>query len=336
MLATLSDEPLMSNPANPNSSWFAWAQLVRLPTVFTILADVAAAFLLVAHGPQPLGRFICILIGGVALYWAGMILNDVFDVEKDRQERPGRPLPAGLVSMPSANRAGWGLLVVGIVAAGVSGYVPGTLQGSDTPLPSTWLPGAIAIVLACMIVAYDGPLKKTPFAPYAMGSCRFLSFLLGASPCLVVGDATMIPQYLIAIALGFGIYIAGITSIARDEAVGGNSPSLNTGMLLIIIGSFVLAFAPQTAPRNLGWQFSPQGMFPILIGLIVFPVIMRGVRLFGNSSAANVQNMIRAGLLTIIPLAASFALLGAGRVAAIAIFALIVPAILVAMRMRVT
>ena len=137
-----------------------------------------------------------------------------------------------------------------MIVAAVSGFLPGETAADDLPLSSTWLPGAIATVLAIMIVAYDGPLKKTPLAPYAMGSCRFLSFLLGASPALVIHDGPLIPKFLIAIALGFGVYIAGITTIARDEAVGGHSPHLNTGMLLVIIGTLILAFAPQTAP----WQ----------------------------------------------------------------------------------
>ena len=52
------------------------------------LADVGAAFLLVHQGPTPASRFILITIAGIALYWAGMILNDVFDVEQDREQRP--------------------------------------------------------------------------------------------------------------------------------------------------------------------------------------------------------------------------------------------------------
>ena len=82
-----------------------WAQLVRLPNVFTVLADVSAAFLLVHHGPAPIIRFILVALAGVALYWAGMILNDVFDVDQDRVQRPQRPIPAGLISLgASQNR----------------------------------------------------------------------------------------------------------------------------------------------------------------------------------------------------------------------------------------
>jgi 4-hydroxybenzoate polyprenyltransferase len=326
----------MSDTAKPEFSWLAWAQLVRLPTVFTILADVAAAFLLVSHGPEPISRFVCVLFAGVALYWAGMILNDVFDIDQDRKQRSGRPLPAGDVSISAARRVGWGLLFVGVLAATMSGFLPDMTSVDEVPVASTWLPGMIAAILAIMIVAYDGPLKKTPLAPYAMGSCRFLSFLLGASPALVADGGPMFPTFLIAIALGFGVYVAGITTIARDEAIGGHSPRLNTGMLLLIIGTLILAFAPQTAPGNFAWRFSPRGTFPVLIGLIAFPVIMRGLRLFRSPTPKQIQNMIRAGVLTIIPLAASFALLGAGRFWGLAIFALVVPAILVSLRMRVT
>ncbi len=68
------------NDLSQRSNLTSWAQLVRLPNVFTVIADVSAAFLLVAHGPVPISRFALIVLAGIALYWAGMILNDVFDV----------------------------------------------------------------------------------------------------------------------------------------------------------------------------------------------------------------------------------------------------------------
>ena len=92
----------------------AWAQLVRLPNVFTVLADVSAAFLLVSQGPYPVGRFVLVVLAGVALYWAGMVLNDVFDIDRDRQERPARPIPAGQIPLGQAKAAGWGLLCLAL------------------------------------------------------------------------------------------------------------------------------------------------------------------------------------------------------------------------------
>ena len=72
-----------------------YLQLVRLPNLFTAAADPLAGWLLVggdlgeARGWGPL------VASGVALYAGGMVLNDVFDYEVDRLERPGRPLPSG-------------------------------------------------------------------------------------------------------------------------------------------------------------------------------------------------------------------------------------------------
>ena len=95
-------------------------QLVRLPNVFTVLADVGAAFLLVGGGPLPVARFALVLAAGVALYWAGMILNDVFDLQKDQAERKTRPVASGAISVNAAKSAGWGFLILGVLLAAAS------------------------------------------------------------------------------------------------------------------------------------------------------------------------------------------------------------------------
>lgn len=324
---TSSADPAAAAP----SRLHAWAQLVRLPNVFTVVADVSAAFLLVAGGPQPLGRWLSVLAGAIALYWAGMILNDVFDLDEDRQQRPKRPIAAGLIPLSQAKVAGWTLLLLGVVMAGISGYLPAG------ELPSTWLPAAVAVALAAMVVAYDGPLKSTHVAPAAMGACRFLSFLLGAAPCLLLGeDGTLIPKYLLGTAFGFGVYIMGVTTMARHEATGGNAHSLRIGIIVTALGAACLAFAPQLAEGPMGWHVSTERIFPLMIGMIAFPVIMRAIRAARNPTPALIQTTIRVGVLTLIPLAACFAMLGAGPVWGLAIFALVVPSIILAVRFRVT
>jgi 4-hydroxybenzoate polyprenyltransferase len=146
----------------------------------------------------------------------------------------------------------------------------------------------------------------------------------------------LFPKFVIAIALGFGVYIMGITTIARNEAVGGPSPDLYRGLLFTMIGAAVLAFAPQTAVGNFNWQISPRGEFPILIGMIAFPVILRGLRLVNEPTAEKIQTLVRVGILTLIPLAAAFAFLGAGPVWGLLVFSLVVPAIMLARQFRVT
>jgi 4-hydroxybenzoate polyprenyltransferase len=308
------------NDSSRPSTFVAWAQLVRLPNVFTVIADVGAAFLLVAHGPDPVPQFILILLAGIALYWGGMILNDVFDIDRDRQERPTRPIAAGHVSLSAATRVGWILLIVGVAIALACGYVPGT----------------VALVLAAMIVAYDGPLKSTPLAPAAMGACRVLSFLLGASAALAFDDGVEIPRYIIGIAGGFGVYIMGITTMARDEATAGRSPLLATGLVVTIVGIGLLAVSPQIADQPNAWHTDVQRTFPLLVGMIGLPVILRAGRAVLEPTPTNIQNAIRVGILSIIPLAAAMAFLGAGPIWGLAVFALVVPAIALAAKFRVT
>lgn len=311
----------------------AWMQLVRLPNVFTVLADVGAAFLLVAGSHQPIGRFAVVLSAGVALYWAGMVLNDVFDLEKDKAERSARPLPSGAISVGAARTAGWSLLGLGVLLAAASGYVP------DADRSTTWLPAVVGLVLAASIVAYDGPLKSTPTAPAAMGGCRVLSFLLGAAPVLAVADGIpVIPRYVLAIALGFGVYVMGITTLARDEATGGHLVNLRVGFVVMMVGALMLAFAPglSTPADRVGWSVRSGGQFAMLVLLIVFPIALRGLAAQRNPQPAVIGNLIRVSLLTIIPLAASFAFLGAGPVYGLVVFALVAPAILLSTRLRVT
>lgn len=323
----------MPDPSDPQSTspsrWIAWAQLVRLPNVFTILADVAAAFLLVAGGPSPLPRFVCVVLAGVALYWAGMILNDVFDAQRDREERATRPIPAGWITHAAARRAGAAMLVTGVGLAALSGWLP------SANVSATWIPAGVGVALAAMIVAYDGPLKKTPLAPAAMGGCRVLSFLLGASPALAASD-TLFPKYLVCIALGFGVYIMGITTMARREAIGSTSIHLSSGLVVTIIGVAMLAFSPQLAEQGRSWHVSPPWAFPVLIAVIAFPVIIRAFRAAIAPSPVTIQATIRVGILTMIPLAASFAMLGAGPAWGLAIFSLVAPAITLSLRFRVT
>ncbi len=217
------------------------------------------------------------------------------------------------------------------MVAAISGFLPS--DGAE----STWLPAAIAVALAVMIVAYDGPLKSTHAAPAAMGVCRMLSFLLGAAPALALAaDGSLIPKYLLGTAFGFGVYIMGVTTMARHEATGGTTHSLRIGIIITTLGAACLAFAPMLAAGPMGWHVSARSIFPVMIGMIAFPVIMRAIRATHAPTPANIQTTIRVGVLTIIPLAACFAMLGAGPVWGVAIVALFVPSIVLAIRFRVT
>src|SRR5690625_5611376 len=80
------------------------------------LAGGAATFGLALRGSILLAAIAVVLIGGGA-----NALNDVFDVEADRVNRPGRPLASGMLSRPVAVGVGLGASGSGLaVSAGRS------------------------------------------------------------------------------------------------------------------------------------------------------------------------------------------------------------------------
>ncbi len=68
-------------------------------------------------------------------------------------------------------------LAVGVVFATVSGYLPGA--------PANWIPAAMALALAVMIVAYDGPFDIDPFRAGGDGCLPRPQFSVGAFGCVV-------------------------------------------------------------------------------------------------------------------------------------------------------
>jgi 4-hydroxybenzoate polyprenyltransferase len=74
-------------------------------------------------------------------------------------------------------------------------------------------PVTVASCLALTIVMYDGGLKSTWAGPWAMGWCRTLNVLLGASASPRIEGAAAIWGY----ALVIGAYTVALTLLARRE-----------------------------------------------------------------------------------------------------------------------
>jgi 4-hydroxybenzoate polyprenyltransferase len=70
-----------------------YLHLVRLPNVFTALADIALAALATHALPEHTPRFMLRSLASACLYCGGMAWNDFFDLEQDKRERPFRPIP---------------------------------------------------------------------------------------------------------------------------------------------------------------------------------------------------------------------------------------------------
>ncbi len=305
--------------------WFAYLRLCRIGNVFTALADIMMGYMVAAspfqvgfRSPSFVGGLVSLLVASAALYTAGMVWNDYFDVEQDRRERPDRPLPSGAVSLRAAFSLGVGLVLVGNLAALVAGRVV---------LVGTWLPSVIAMVLTGMILAYDGLLKSTWLGPVAMGGCRVLNVLLGMS--LVEGGVGSWSAGHWAIALGLGVYVMGVTLFARSEASGGTRGGLMAGVAIMSVGIVVLGSFHRLLPAELRDRIPQEWVWWGLLALVAFPVLRHAAFAVAHPRPVVIQRAVGVAILTVIVLDASICLIVVGRVPAVATIALLAPALLV-------
>jgi 4-hydroxybenzoate polyprenyltransferase len=305
---------MTNDESSKPSRFLAYLQLMRLPNVFTAMADVAMGFLLTHETLSPLDVFVLLLISSSALYIAGMVINDVFDLDQDRRERPQRPLPSGKVPLRNAVQLGFMLILAGeIVGAGAAW------------LAHDWRPVMIAPVLAIFILRYNSRWKRTAAGPVAMGGCRFLNVLLGMSASSQPWSGV---NWLVA--GGIGIYIVSITWFARREATASSRVHLICGFITLLAGMALLWCYPKILPPS---TFIPtlqsQPLYWTLLWIALAMLIgLRFVRAILQPQPALVQAAVKTGILSIIVLDAAVVFGVRGLWPAIGILLLLVPAII--------
>jgi len=180
-----------------NGKISAWLNLIRVPNLFTALADILGGFLYVGGHVDQAGQLAILAFASLCLYAGGVALNDVVDTARDAAERPHRPIPSGLISRPSASLVSFALLFMGGAAA----------------LAASTRSGAIAVFLVGAILLYDVVLKTTVVASGLMGVCRALNLLLGMS----LAPALALPHIIVPCTSLF-VYVTSITHLGRQEA----------------------------------------------------------------------------------------------------------------------
>jgi 4-hydroxybenzoate polyprenyltransferase len=293
----------------------AYLQLVRLPNVFTALADVLMGYLVTHAGLGPWPPLVLLLLSSGLIYSAGMALNDAYDVEQDRRERPQRPVPSGRVSLQSARRLGFGLLGTGVVCGWLSGLGAG----------SAW-PGLVAAAVALLAWGYDAVLKRTPLGPLAMGGCRTLNVLLGMS----LAERWTPPLLLVAGSLG--LYVAGITWFARREAAVSRRMQLAGATLVMALALGALALLPWVDARApvpaLAAGSSAAERFPLLIAVLALLILRRCFLAVIDPAAPRVQAAVRQAIFSLVVLDAAVTLAACGPLWATAVVALLAPTLL--------
>src|SRR5262245_23307306 len=145
------------SPRRGRSAILPWLRLMRLPNVFTAIADVAMGYLFVQRELSNGSVLGCLVTASACLYTAGIVFNDVFDREIDTKERPFRPIPSGQISLSAASKLAVILLALGVML----GWITDILPGSQGEIP--WRSGFVSTILAASILAYDSWGKNTHF-----------------------------------------------------------------------------------------------------------------------------------------------------------------------------
>lgn len=259
----------------------SYLELIRAANLWTAAADIlAGASVVGAGGPA----ILLLVLSTIGLYGGGVVLNDLFDAQRDAAERPERPIPSGRITPRQAALFGTVLLLFGIGAAFMAGL------GS----------GLLAIAIALSAVCYNAWTKAHPiFGPLNMGLCRGLNLLLGlsAAPLLLFDDA-----WLGLIPL---TYIAAVTLTSKGEVHGGRQGTLLLSIGLI--GAVLLALAALAFQSPIPfWETLP---FLALFAFRVVPPFWEAYRL---PQAVPIRTAVKRGVLSIVLLDATLAALYAG------------------------
>ena len=176
-------------------------KLGRVSNLPTVTSNVLAAIALAGARPGVVTTVLmCVALS--AMYVAGMYLNDAFDRDIDRVERPERPIPSGEVTAAAVFDHGFVLLGGGIVLVAATALATG----------AGWKPLVSAVMLGSLIIFYDANHKQNPLSPLVMGLCRAGVYTTAA---LVVR-----PDICLDVAIGCGLlvaYLIGLTYAARQE-----------------------------------------------------------------------------------------------------------------------
>jgi hypothetical protein len=260
-----------------------YLQLIRLPNVVTAAADSLAGWLLVIGSAADPGHWLPLTAASMVLYASGTALNDVFDVEIDRSERPGRPLPSGRVSYKTAAWLGGSGLLIGPALALASGSMKSAV---------------VATILALFILAYNAGLKHTWVGPLFMGSCRGLNLLLGMSHAQALGG-----PIAWSAAVAYGLYVVGITVMSRSETSGGVRGGLVAGLGLQDLA--LLGLAGVTLAHDRFPQPDPERPLIPLEGLLVLALVALAVNSVGSRAIKEpipelIQKSVKTGILSLV------------------------------------
>ena len=289
--------------------------LVRLPNLFTLPSNILvgiAAISSLAFTLTSFVQFLLLVTISILLYCVGIVLNDLYDFDIDKKERPNRPLPSGKISRRSA--------IVLVAIFSTLALILSLLASFSTLV--------ISSILFLTIFGYDKYLKNTHAGPLTIASARVMNILLGTSVSFRSVDSySQIVTLTFVLIITF-VYVSLIGFISRYEVRGFSDNAkllLPPAIVAIVISSIIL--------------FSLMGFFKLesLIILSLFSLIMliSFSRIYRRDSGRT-QQIVRNMILSIIVLDSTFLTGIIGIELGLAVLILMAPLLVLANKMYMT
>jgi 4-hydroxybenzoate polyprenyltransferase len=191
-----------------------YLQLFRIPNIFTVPPDILGGYFVTSINSVPPLNYSDVLLlvfSSVFLYVGGLVTNDLFDIRKDKAERPNRPLPSGKINRSTA-------ILLSALFFGSGLFLSSLLTFTSTLL---------SIFLVVMILSYNYKLKDGLTRPFLMGGIRSINVIYGAScnmdflnsinePTNTVYSYIALANLLV-IALAVYIHVFTLTLFSRRE-----------------------------------------------------------------------------------------------------------------------
>ena len=289
--------------------------LVRLPNLFTLPSNILvgiAAISSLAFTLTSFVQFLLLVTISILLYCVGIVLNDLYDFDIDKKERPNRPLPSGKISRRSA--------IVLVVIFSTLALILSLLVSFSTLV--------ISSILFLTIFGYDKYLKNTYAGPFTIASARVMNILLGTSVSFRSVDSySQIVTLTFVLIITF-VYVSLIGFISRYEVRGFSDNAkllLPPAIVAIVISSIIL--------------FSLMGFFKleslIILSLFSFIMLISFSRIYRRDSGRT-QQIVRNMILSIIVLDSTFLTGIIGIELGLAVLILMAPLLVLANKMYMT
>ncbi len=311
-----------------------YLQLFRIPNIFTVPPDILGGYFVTAINNVSSPNYFDVLLlvfSSIFLYVGGLVTNDIFDIRKDKTERPNRPLPSGKIKKSTAI-----LLSAFFFGSGV--FLSSLLTFTST---------LVSIFLVIMVLSYNYKLKDGLTRPFLMGGIRSLNVIYGAS-CNMdffnrINESTdtayshMTSANLLVLALSVYIHVFTLTLLSTRETQqdekGLVARPLNLKRICVVylfLFALVYFLGVQYLPNKLLFSvfFVP---FLLLIGVIFYNKTRKTQLGF-----ADIRHLVKNMIVLLIALDSSFVAGSGGIYLGILSIGMIIPCVVLGKKVQMT